>query len=115
MNHSEIPGLILEAIPYPIVYVDAMDHIIRYMNRAAKYHYHQERGYPDLIGRSIFECHNEESRRKILEAVKKLGNHGQEMFMRVNVRNHRVYLTPVRDGSGNLVGYFQRYEMNMQT
>lgn len=114
MKDTEIPELIVDAIPYPIVFVDAEEHIIRYMNKAAKYHYHQERGFPDLIGRSIFDCHNEESRKRILEAVKKLNRHGQEIFLTVNVRNQRIYITPVRNGGGKLVGYFERFEMNRQ-
>jgi hypothetical protein len=114
MKHAEIPELIVDAIPYPIVFVDVKEHIIRYMNKTAKYHYHQERGFPDLIGRSIFDCHSEESRRRILEAVKKLNNHGQEIYLQVTVKNQRVYITPVRDANGNLVGYFERFEMNRQ-
>ena len=32
----------------------------------------------------------------------------------VTSRNQRVYMTPVRDESGALVGYFERYELNQQ-
>ena len=44
---------ILDSLPYPVVFVDS-SFIIRYMNRYAQYHYYQERGYRDLIGKSIF-------------------------------------------------------------
>ena len=105
--------LILDAIPYPILFVDT-SHTIRYLNKKAKYHYYQERGYRDLVGKSLFDCHTELSEEKITGIVEKLKNHGQEVFLTVNVRNERVYVTPVRDEQGELVGYFERFELNRQ-
>jgi DUF438 domain-containing protein len=104
---------ILDAIPYPVVFVDP-DHIIRFLNRNARYHYYQERGYRDLIGKSLFDCHKEPSKEKILEMVEKLKNHSQEIFMTVNVKNQRIYLAPVRDEDGEFIGYFERFELNQQ-
>jgi DUF438 domain-containing protein len=73
-----------------------------------------ERGYRDLIGKSIFNCHNENSKEKILAAFEKLKHHGNEVFIGVSMKNHRVYMNPVRDENGELVGYFERFEMNLQ-
>ena len=50
MDEKTILKGILDSYPYPIVFVDN-DYIIRYLNRYAKYHYYQERGYRDLIGK----------------------------------------------------------------
>jgi PAS domain S-box-containing protein len=105
--------LILDAIPYPILFVDT-SHTIQYLNKKAKYHYYQERGYRELVGKSLFDCHTEMSEEKITAIVEKLKNHGQEIFLTVNVRNERVYVTPVRDEQGELVGYFERFELNRQ-
>lgn len=105
---------ILDSYPYPIVFVDC-DHIIRYMNKRAKYHYYQERGYRDLIGKSLFDCHQEEkSVEMIKKAVEALKNHANERFLKVNVRNERIYIVPVRDENGDLLGYFERFEQNLQ-
>jgi hypothetical protein len=30
------------------------------------------------------------------------------------VRNQRLYITPVRNAQGELIGYFERFEMNLQ-
>ena len=111
MELNQIMAYILDAIPYPIVFVDC-DHIIRYMNKRAKYHYYEERGYRDLVGRSLFDCHNENSRKPIETIIERLKNHGQEEFLKVNVRNERIYITPVRDEHGQLLGYFERFERN---
>ncbi len=48
MERETMLSLILDSYPYPILFVDC-DHIIRYMNKRAEYHYYQERGYRDLI------------------------------------------------------------------
>lgn len=105
--------LILDALPFPIVFVDA-GHIIRFMNKRAKFHYYEERGYRNLIGASIFACHNEQSKEKILAMVEKLKNHGREIFLAINEKNERVYVTPVRNEDGTFIGYFERFEGNYQ-
>jgi DUF438 domain-containing protein len=105
--------LILDALPFPIVFVDT-SHTIRFMNKRAKFHYYEERGYRDLIGKSVFECHNETSKEKILKIVERLKNHGREVFLTVTGKNERLYVTPVRNESGDLVGYFERFEGNYQ-
>ena len=114
MTNEEMMSLILDAYPYPIVFVDC-EHVIRYMNKRARYHYYEERGYRDLIGKSLFDCHQEpRSAEMIRAAVEKLKNHGNEIFLKVNQRNERVIITPVRNAGGELVGYFERFEMNQQ-
>ena len=67
-----------------------------------------------LIGKSLFECHNEASVEKIKQAVEKLKNHANEMYLGVTVDNQRFYLNPVRDEKGRLVGFFERFELNLQ-
>ena len=105
--------LILDALPFPIVFVDT-SHTIRLMNKRARFHYYEERGYTDLIGKSIFECHNEKSKEKIVAIVDKLRNHGREVFLAVSGKNERLYVTPVRNDAGELIGYFERFEGNFQ-
>jgi len=104
---------LLDAMPHKIMYVDK-DHIVRYMNREAEYQYYIVRGYRDLIGKSLLDCHNEKSRQMIIAAVERLKNHGNEEFIGISSRNERIYIAPVRDETGELIGYFERYEMNLQ-
>ena len=102
MTELEMMKNILDSIPYRIVFVD-MDHIIRYMNKEARHHYYDVRGYRDLIGKSIFECHSEKSKAYLIEAVEKLKNHGNEIYLGVSVYNERKYINPVRDENGEMV------------
>lgn len=105
---------ILDSYPYPVVFVDD-GFIIRYMNRYARYHYYQERGYGDLIGKSIYLCHDKEgSRERIRTAFEKMKLDGKEIFVGVNARNQRLYMQPVRDGEGRLIGFFERFELNLR-
>jgi DUF438 domain-containing protein len=114
LEKETIITYIVESIPYPVLFVDC-SHTIRYMNKAAKYHYYAERGYKDLIGKPLFECHNNEhSKERIIAGFEKIRNHGQDIFIGVNVKNQRVYMNPVRDENGELVGYFERIELNLQ-
>jgi DUF438 domain-containing protein len=104
---------ILDALPFPVVFVDT-DHTIRFLNRKAKFHYYEERGYKDLIGISLFACHNEKSKERIVDIVENLKKHGREKLLGVNEKNERVYVTPVRDDGGVFIGYFERFEGNYQ-
>ena len=112
MEQEKLFSYILDSYPYPILFTDT-DHIIRYLNKNARYFYYQERGYGDLIGKSIFECHNEKSREKIIAAVEKLKNHGVEPFLGVDVKNRRIYIQPVRNENGEMIGYIERFELNV--
>ena len=113
MNENEMLKCILDSIPYPIVFVDT-EHIIRHLNKTAEFHYYQMRGYNDLLGKSLFDCHQSLSREKITAAVEKLKHHANEVFLGVGVNNQRIYINPVRDGQGNLLGYFERFELNLR-
>lgn len=110
---NDMLRLILDALPFPVVFVDT-GHIIRFLNKRAKFHYYQERGYKDLVGSSIFVCHNEKSKERILGIVEKLKNHGREAFLAINEKNERIYVTPVRNDEGEFIGYFERFEGNYQ-
>ena len=50
----------------------------------------------------------------LIAAVEKLKNHGNEIFLGVSVYNERKYINPVRNEKGELIGYFERFERNMQ-
>jgi len=113
VEENKITKWLLEAIPYPVLFAD-LSHTIRYMNRRAKFEYEEVRGRRNLLGSSLLDCHNEQSCQKIREIVGRLEQHGGEEFLTVTSRNQRVYMTPVRDEDGALVGYFERYELNQQ-
>ena len=113
MNREEMFEAILDSIPYRIVFVDT-DHIIRFLNKEARHHYYDVRGYGELVGKSIFECPSEKSREMLIAAVEKLRNHGNEIYLGVSVYNERKYINPVRNEKGELIGYFERFERNLQ-
>lgn len=114
MNKHLICESIVSSLPYPVVFVD-LNHVIQYMNPAAKYHYYTERGHSNLIGKSIFGCHhNSSSKVRIESAINNFRKDSKEFFLGLTDRNLRVYVSPVRSPEGELIGYYERFEMNLQ-
>ncbi len=104
----EVLLALLDSIVDPIVFVDDQ-HIIRYINQAAKEKY-GKRGTPDLVGNSLLLYHNDKSNKIILEIFESLRNGAEEQLLVVNNTNQKVFMRAVRDKQGKLIGYYERYE-----
>ena len=76
------------------------------MNDPAKRHYSK---WGDVIGKSIFDCHNEYSKGKIEEAFQEFVNGVREVMI-TNSKKHRVYMRSVKDEEGEIIGYYERYD-----
>ena len=72
---EEVLSAILDAYAYEIVFADR-DHIVRYMNATAKRRYAGRVS----IGASLFNCHNENSRIKIEQFLKRADEGENEMY-----------------------------------
>lgn len=104
---KEVLEAILDAYAYEIIFVDR-NHIVRYMNKTAKIRY----GQRVIIGNSLFNCHNENTRGKIEEFLRRADNGEDEMFQVLNGKTgEREFFVPVRDKEGKVIGYFERHEM----
>jgi hypothetical protein len=75
------------------------------MNKAAVDRY---KGRPAEIGRSIFDCHNANSKRIILDVFECLMK-GEVEKMIADDETMRVFMRAVRDKQGNLIGYYERF------
>ncbi|MFC2139169.1 PAS domain-containing protein [Bacteroidota bacterium] len=95
----------LNSMKNPFMFVDN-EHIIKYMNKAAINHY--DNG-AELLGTSIFDCHNEDSNKMIKEIYEKMQNGLDEEIITDNEK-YRIYMRAVRDDDGILLGYYERYE-----
>ncbi len=105
MEREALLSSIVDSLPYELVFVDS-DHIIRYLNRIARVK------FGDIVGRSIFDCHLPASNEMLKADFDVLVREGQEFLKKVNDNNLRVYMTPVHDGNGHLLGYYERFEDN---
>ena len=100
---------LLDSFVEPIVFTDN-DHIIRYVNPAAERKY-RDRGFEDLTGKSLMDCHNRESQMKIYEIHEKLrGGSNEEFVSLTDDGDRKIYARAVRDHCGALLGYYERYE-----
>ena len=109
MSDLSLYEAILDSIHHRIVFVDT-DHIIRYLNRAAKNWFYQKRSYTDLVGKCLFDCHQPVSREKLLGLYHRLVQGENEVFVKVTPENEKASMVAVRDPAGHLLGYFERFE-----
>lgn len=104
---------ILDSFESPIVFADN-DHIIRYLNKAAKVRYYEKRGHADLIGKSLFECHKPESNEYIKRIHERLLAGEPSIFLKVNEDHERITVVGVRNAAGQLLGYYEWIEKHTE-
>lgn len=97
--------MLLESLKDPFVFVDK-EHIIRFANSKGKKHYAK---FGDFVGKSIFDCHNEQSSKAIRNIFEKLSA-GKEEVLFENKNGRRLYMRGVFNEDGTLEGYYERYE-----
>ncbi|MBD3336433.1 MAG: PAS domain-containing protein [Candidatus Eisenbacteria bacterium] len=95
----------LDSLKDPFLFADT-SHTIRYMNAAARRHYSEGE---KLLGRSLLDCHNQESGRLIREILAAM-RAGEEERLITDNEKHRIYMRAVREDDGTLLGYYERYE-----
>jgi len=105
MADATLLSAILDSLRAPLLVADT-DHIIRYMNKAAIAFY---KGGEALLGRSLLECHNEQSQQMIREVLVAL-EAGEEERLISTDEKRRVYMRAVRDTDGRVLGYYERYD-----
>ena len=63
-------------------------------------------------GNSLFNCHNENSKKRIEEFLERADAGEEEMFEVLNGKTgEREFFVPVKDASKKVIGYFERHEM----
>lgn len=100
---------ILETVTYPIVFVDTT-HTVRYLNKAARRRYYEQRGVPNLEGKSIFDCHQAATKAQMLQLFERMRGGEDEIYLKVNKYNEKVFVVAVRKQDGELLGYYERFE-----
>ena len=88
-----------------------LKHEIIYMNQAAILNY-EKWGGDKLIGKSLLDCHNQESREKIQKVIEWFESdesHNIVYTFHNEKQNKDVYMVALRDG-GKLIGYYEKHE-----
>lgn len=89
-----------------------LDHKIIYMNPAAVKRY-AKRGGAALVGKSLLDCHNENSNGMIKKVVAWfLESRDNNMIYTYHneKENKDVYMVALRDDRGTLIGYYEKHE-----
>ena len=106
MLEVELLAAILDSLKEPILVADT-EHVARYMNRAAVEYY--EEG-TSLIGRSLLDCHNEQSQTMMIDILAAMQEEGLEEQLITDDEEQRIFMRAVRDAQGRVLGYYERYE-----
>ena len=88
-----------------------LKHEIIYMNPTAVNN-NEKRGGDKLIGKSLLECHNQESREKIQQVIDWFAadeSHNIVYTYYNEKQNKDVYMVALRD-EGKLIGYYEKHE-----
>ncbi len=102
---------LLEYDRAPVVICD-LNHVVMYINPAAAKHY-EKFGGKNIVGKSIFNCHNQKSCDKITRVIEwfLLSNDNNMIYTFRNERiNKDVYMVALRDDTGALIGYYEKHE-----
>ena len=89
-----------------------LNHEIIYMNPAAIAKYGKSGG-ADLVGTSIFDCHNERSNEYIRKVVSWFlkSKDNNVIYTNHNEKENRdVYMVALRDDNKELIGYYEKHE-----
>jgi len=105
MIDTTLMAAILDSLKNPMTFVDT-EHIIRYMNKAAIAHFDEGLA---LIGTSVLDCHKQPSQEIIIEILAAMRD-GEKERLIADDEECRIYMRAVRDGEGQLLGYYERYE-----
>lgn len=100
---------IVEQDRCPVVICN-LRHEMIYLNPAARKNYAK---HGELVGKSIFDCHNSESNEKIREVVEwfaKSPENNLVFTFHNDKTNKDVYMVALRDENGALIGYYEKHE-----
>lgn len=95
----------------PLVLCD-LSHIIVYMNPAAVKRY-SKWGGASLLGKSLMDCHNEESRAGIRRIIGWFAQNpaNNRVYISYNEKENRdTYMIALRDDNDVLIGYYEKHE-----
>jgi len=105
MVEATVMAAILDSLKDPILFADT-EHVTRYLNKAAMAFYE---GGDSLLGRSLLDCHNEQSQAMMIKILAAM-HQGLDEQLITDDEKHRIYMRAVRDADGHLLGYYERYE-----
>jgi PAS domain-containing protein len=97
---------ILDSLKDPVLVADPQ-HVTRYMNKAAMAYYDEGAA---LLGRSLLDCHNDQSQQMMIDILAAMQGDGLEEQLITDNEKHRIYMRAVRDAGGQVLGYYERYE-----
>jgi PAS domain S-box-containing protein len=110
INYAEFYKSIIDQDRAAVVICN-LEHEIIYMNQAAEKNY-EKWGGGKLVGKSLLNCHNQESREKlqrVLDWFLEDESHNIVYTFYNKKQNKDVYIVALRN-EGKLIGYYEKHE-----
>ena len=111
MNFTEIFKSVIDQDKAHVVICD-LNHTIIYMNPAAVKRY-AKYGGAALVGKSLLNCHNTESRQMIQKVIDYFSSSNTHNIVHTyyNAKENRdVYMVALRNEKKELIGYYEKHE-----
>lgn len=111
MELYEVYKSVLESDRAAVVICN-LEHEIIYMNPVAISRY-EKWGGKALLGKSLLDCHNEQSREmigKVVDWFKSSKNHNLVYTSYNQKENKDVYMVALRNAAGDLIAYYEKHE-----
>ena len=111
MELYEVYKSVLESDRAAVVICN-LEHEIIYMNPVAISRY-EKWGGKALLGKSLLDCHNEQSREmidKVVEWFKSSKDHNLVYTFYNQKENKDVYMVALRNAAGDLIAYYEKHE-----
>ncbi len=111
MELSTFLKSVIDSDNVPVVICN-LEHEIIYMNPSAAEKYSKWGGY-DLVGKSLLDCHNSESNKRITQVIEwfESNEENNKVFTFYNKKENKdVYMIALRNDDGKLIGYYEKHE-----
>ena len=111
MEMKDLWKSVIDADRAAVVICD-LHHTVVYMNPAADRNYAKQGGKA-LVGQCIFDCHNEravEMIQKVVDWFASDKDHNLVYTFHNEKQNKDVYMVALRNGAGELIGYYEKHE-----
>ena len=111
MELYEVYKSVLESDRAAVVICN-LEHEIIYMNPVAISRY-EKWGGKALLGKSLLDCHNEQSREmigKVVDWFKSSKDHNLVYTSYNQKENKDVYMVALRNAAGDLIAYYEKHE-----
>lgn len=110
MDMEKLLSSFANSIPDPVV-ITGLDHTVLFVNRAGVELFKEDES---LVGKSVFDCHNQDSRQKMEAVLERLKSGEDEVQITTRQgedpeNRQYTFMRAIKNDDGELIAYYERY------